>query len=153
MQPDLGRYAQKDLENALRKLVLPSVRAAAPISSRKSGTAAVKPSGTLRKSVKVARARKRPREMGAAWVGVRGGKRGAFYGAWVIRGTKAHALKPRGSKGVLRFGRGGFTVVRYAQHPGSRKNPFVGRSARGKEAAVVKQLLAGVMYLYERTGV
>ncbi|MFF4146892.1 hypothetical protein ACFY0A_37455 [Streptomyces sp. NPDC001698] len=50
---------------------------------------------------------------------------------WVLRGTRPHLIKPRRPKGVLRFEVDGQVVyAKYARHPGTRANDFLGRALR-----------------------
>ncbi len=52
---------------------------------------------------------------------------------WIVEGTKAHVIKPRGRGYPLRFfwERMGRVVHFYrVMHPGTKKNPFLGRAFR-----------------------
>lgn len=127
-------YLRRDALEAVRKIAVPRVRAAAPRSRQqiKGHT----PPGTLKSQVTARELRTRQGEFAAVAVGpkVSKGKDKAWYAHFVIAGVRPHRIFPEGQS--LRFQYGsGIAHAKVVNHPGISPNPFVVRSAPDEEIA------------------
>ena len=72
-------------------------------------------------------------------------RKGVFYAAMVLSGTKPHLIRAR-NQGFLRFTGGFFTKM--VEHPGARAQPFLDTAFNASKDAAVR---AGFDYVTERT--
>lgn len=69
-------------------------------------------------------------------------------GLWIVGGTKAHTIVPRGPGYPLRFEVGGKTVFSYrVRHPGTKPNPYPERATKRLEGES-QQALARISLRY-----
>ena len=120
--------------NSGAKLLIPPVRAAAPVGPGKRLAGGFTRGGNLRRKVGVKLVRKQGGEdIRPTWVGTK-----AWYGRLVATGTSAHSLAPRGGKST--YAVFDIDVVRPLAgmtHPGSRAAPFVPDAVAGSMSQVV----------------
>ncbi|TAL46542.1 MAG: hypothetical protein EPN91_00030 [Salinibacterium sp.] len=155
---NLNKTTQKSAKAALKKTVVPPMKAATRFKGHGHGPNHGPP-GRLLKAIDVRSARKRPGEMFALRVGP-SGKTGAskpWYLHMVIGGTKAHMITPGGQAGgafsslIRRANRGQALALTIAgslrsvvHHPGAKPNPFV-LAGRGHEADLKAQLVRDLL--------
>jgi hypothetical protein len=137
--------------------MVPAMKAATPIGPGKRGRNPHAP-GTLQRSMRATRARKRPGEMVAVKVGPRTttGSRStrAWYAHFVVRGTKPHLISAPGlsPRTIRRINRGitrgearalAFNgIIRSAvRHPGARANDGYVRAGRSRIPALEQRLV------------
>lgn len=132
---ELARKTRTVVARGTRALLVPAIRAAAPTGRGKTGKYP-HPPGTLAKKVGARQIRTRQGEIAAVSVGPKRGKNGAWWGGWVIRGTKPHDIKAKNA-GSLFFNGSNITEV---HHPGAKPNPFVNRGVEGRETSLAESI-------------
>ena len=120
--------------NAASRLLVPPVRAAAPVGPARRIAGGPVRGGNLRRRVGTKLMRKRSGEdIRPTWIGSK-----AWYSRLVATGTAAHSLEPRA--GRSQFAAFDIDVVRPLagmHHPGARANPFVPQAVEGSMGEVV----------------
>jgi hypothetical protein len=141
----LLQRAERTTTAAAQRVLVPRLKATAPVGRGKYLAGGNARGGNLRRRIRAKRLRQRPGEdIHPTWVGS-----SAFYHHIVVRGSRSHSLATREAGRTVTFmGRRGmrsFTAnlrkspylafgtdqVRHSagvMHPGSRANPFVGRA-------------------------